>query len=133
MAPEVEPFHDGVNRIVAVLRARIGHPEFVTLTQVSSVAGASSEPSVIVYDPTTPSHRSKGTPLLVMALCADSATWPAIQVAFEQEGFDAVTPEPDHGRVFYRSRKRAMLIVAANPGVASSVEQTGKPLLTEII
>lgn len=132
MEPQVETWDAGVKQIISTLEKRIGRSDFVTLTQVASVAGT-SEPEAIVYDPTSPSKRSTGTPLVIMVLCADAATWPLIEAAFRAEGFEPVTPEPDQGRVFYRSRTRALLIVPANPEATRAVDRTGRALLTQIV
>ena len=133
MGPQVEPFDDGVRQIVVRLERRIGRPADVTISRSAGIAGPSDDLSANVYDPTTPSGRSRGTRLVLMALCADSAIWPSIHEAFEAEGFEPATPEPDHGRVFYRSRTRALLVVPTDPRAERAVDRVGKALLTEVV
>lgn len=133
MGPQVEPYADGVSRIVGRIQARIALPSQVTVSETAGVEGHSADLAAIVFDPISPSHRATGTRLTLMALCADRSVWPRIHAAFEAEGFDPITPEPDHGRVFYRSRTRALLIVPENPGAKMAVEKTGRAVLTEVI
>jgi hypothetical protein len=132
VAEETEPYSEGLQRILGKLTKRIGREE-VTLMEGNVADFLGERPSAIVYDPTVPSHRSTGSPLLITALCADRTLWPAIHAAFAAEGFDPLTPEPGPGRVCYASRSRALLIVPAHPEATRAADQTGRALLTSII
>jgi hypothetical protein len=132
MIEETEPYKDGLRRVLSRLEGRIAR-KAVTLTEGNATDIRTSPGPVIVYDPSVPSHRSTGHPLLVTAWCADRAVWPHIHEAFRADGFDPLRPEPGQGRVCYVSRTKALLIVPAHPGASLPVDQTGMALLTTIV
>jgi|SRR5208283_108346 len=132
MADETEPYKEGVERILSRLRHRLEGRD-VTLMEGATPDLPTAPHSVIVYDPSVPSRRSTGSPLLVTALCADKTVWPYIHEAFRTEGFVPMNPEPGNGRVCYASSTRALLIVPSHPGATRPADQTGLPLLTSII
>ena len=132
MAVPVEPYQAGLERLMEGIANRIGRKD-VTVMEGNASDMRGSPPSVIVYDPSAPSLRSTGTPLLVTVLCANRASWPLIHAALEAEGFEPLTPEPGEGRVCYASRTRALLLVPEHPGANRAVEMTGTALLTTIV
>jgi hypothetical protein len=132
MIERTEPYGDALRRTLTTLEGRIQRSE-VTVMEGNASDLRASPPEVIVYDPSVPSHRSTGHPLLITALCADRGQWPHIQAAFEAEGFEPLSPVPGPGRVCFASRTQALLIVPAHPGASRAVDQTGEPLMTTII
>lgn len=130
---ETEPYEEGLKRALARIERGIGRPEDVTLMEGNAADLRGPPPQVIVYDPSVPSGRSTGTPLLITALCSDRTVWPRIHATFAAEGFDPLTPEPDEGRVCYASRTKALLIVEAHPGATRPADRTGLALLTSIV